>query len=238
MNNQRKDRAYKILVGQFSVLLLIVAISLYLIFYSQGLKINLKTFKIYKTGLLLIEADSLPDKVTINGENYTGKKQFFVNLLPGSYSVTVSKSGFVTWNKEVVIKRDLISSNQKVILFKENPEILTLTETSKIDLINAPNSILAENATDNMAFNDYEIWIGTKLVTRFSTPITNVKWHTDLEHILFQLGDEIRIIDSNGFNNTLLVKLSNNQSTKFQIGGRGSELYFLDSGEYKKAVIK
>jgi hypothetical protein len=86
--------------------------------------------------------------------------------------------------------------------------------------------------------NGYEIWVGEKLVTRFSEPILNVSWYPDLSHIIFQEGNEIRVIDKNGKNDTLLIKMNQSGPARFTVGGKGEELYFVDNGKYKVAKIR
>ena len=109
---------------------------------------------------------------------------------------------------------------------------------SKINYLNSPETPLAENARNKLAYNKYEIWTDDKLVTRFSEPIANVLWHPDYEHILYQENNQIRIIGKDGFNDTILANLLSSSSAKFMIGGQGRELYYIDNGQYKKAIIQ
>lgn len=238
MTNQRSKRLPKILLGQLLVAFIIIAIALSLIFYSQGWRVNFNTFKIYKTGLLLFDSSPAPDQIYIGNNDFKGKKGFTKNLLPGSYKIKANKSGYIEWSREIIIKPEMVSYFNNVILIKQNIISEELTDQSKIDFLNSPDTILVENAKDRLAFNKYEIWTENRLITRFSEAISNVKWYPDMLHIVYQKGDEIRIIDNDGFNDSLLVKLSSKEQTRFQIGGRGQEIYYFDSGAYKKAVIK
>lgn len=238
MTNQRSKRLPKIFLGQFLVAFVILIIALTLIFYAQGWRINFNTLKIYKTGLFLLSSSPIPDKIFIGNNEFNGKKEFTQNLLPGSYKVRALKNGYVEWSREITIKPEMVSYYNNVILIRQDIKVENLVDQSKIIFLNSPDTILVENAKDKLAFNKYEIWTDDRLITRFSEPISNVKWYPDMQHIIFQQGDEIRIIDNGGFNNILLVKLSSAEQTRFQIGGQGQELYFFDNGEYKKAIIK
>lgn len=238
MSNQRRNRIPQIVAGQLSVTLLIVIVSVILIFYAQGWRINLKNFKIYKTGLVYLMISPVPDKIFIENKEYKGKNEFYLNLVPGDYDIKVTKDGYVDWSKNIKIQEEIVTSEKNVVIFLEKPQISELTDQSKIDYLNSPDNALAENARNKLAYNKYEIWSDDKLVTRFSEPISNVVWYPDYEHILYQKNNHIGIIGKDGYNNINLVDLSSTTQTKFAIGGQGKELYFIDNGQYKKAIIQ
>lgn len=238
MSNQRRNRIPQIIVGQLSVALLIIMISLVLIFYSQGWRVNLKNFKIYKTGLVYLMISPVPDKIYIENKEYQGNNEFYKNLVPGDYDIRVIKDGYVDWVENIKIEEEMVSAEKNVMIFLSKPVISDLTDQSKIDYLNSPEISLAENARNKLAYNKYEIWSDDKLVTRFSEPIMSVSWYPDYEHIIYQKNNQIRIISKDGFNDTGLVNLSNSTPVKFMIGGQGKELYYIDSGQYKKAIIQ
>lgn len=225
-------------MGQLSVILLLAVISAVLIFYAQGWRINLKSFKIYKTGLVYLIVNPAPDKIYIENKEYKGKNEFYKNLVPGEYDIRVAKEGYVDWNCTIKIEAEIVSARKNIVMFLNRPHISDLTDQSKIDYLNLPDTSLVENARNKLSFNKYEIWTDDKLVTRFSEPILNVSWYPDYEHILYQKNNQIRVIDKNGFNDTILTNLSNSVAVKFLISGQGKELYYIDSGQYKKAIIQ
>lgn len=238
MIKSRRERIPQIIIGQLAVALLILIVATCLVFYAQGWRFNFKTFQIYKTGLLYLQVSPTPDSFVIANKKFGGKNKFAINLLPGSYQVKTLKDGYGDWNMEVSIEPEVVTSFSNIVLFTNNPKITTLSDQSKIAYLNSPDSNLAEKSQKDLTSNKYEIWSQGKLVTRFSQPISNVVWYPDLDHILFQQNDQIRIIDSQGFNNTLLVTLSTNQSTRFAVGNQGKELYYIDNDQYFMATIK
>jgi len=238
MSNQRRNRIPQILIGQLAVTLMIVIVSVSLIFYSQGWRINFKNFKIYKTGLVYLMINPTPEKIYIDNKEYGGKNEFYLNLIPGDYNIRITKEGYSEWTENIKISEEMVSSYKNVLLFSKNPSISTLTDQSKIDYLNSPDNSLAENARKKIAYNKYEIWTDDKLVTRFSVPIENVAWFPDYEHIVYQQANQIKVVDKDGFNENVLATLSGLNSTKFVIGGQGKELYFIDNGQYKKAIIQ
>lgn len=238
MSNQRRNRIAQILIGQLSVALLIVLISLALIIYSQGWRINFKNFKIYKTGLIYLMINPTPEKIYIGDKEFKGKNEFYLNLIPGDYTLKITKDGFNDWTENIKINEEMVLSYKNVLLFSKNPSVSELTDQSKIDYLNTPDNSLAENAKNKLAYNKYEIWTDDNLVTRFSEPIENVAWYPDYEHIIYQQGNQIKIVDKDGFNENILVNLSSLSSTRFVVGGKGRELYFIDNARYMKAVIQ
>ena len=238
MTKPRRERIPQILLGQLVVALVILVAATCLVFYAQGWRFNFKTFQIYKTGLLYFEVSPTPDSFTIGNKNYEGKSKFAINLLPGTYQAKAVKNGYGDWNMEVSIEPEMVTSFSNIVLFANNPKITTLSDQSKIACLNSPDSNLAEKSQKDLSSNKYEIWSEGKLVTRFSQPISNVVWYPDLEHILFQQNDQIRVIDSQGFNNALLVTLSINQPTRFAVGNQGKELYYIDNNQYFMAIIR
>lgn len=238
MSNQRRNRIPQIILGQLSVTLLIVVISVFLIFYAQGWRINFKNLKIYKTGLLYLVMNPVPDKIYVENKEYAGKNEFYQNLVPGDYDVRVVKNGYVDWIENIKVEAEMVSAQKNVLIFLAKPVVSDLTDQANIDYLNAPETSLAVNARNKLAHNKYEIWSDNKLVTRFSEPIENVSWYPDYEHILYQKNYQIRIIGKDGKNDTILTTLSSSTPAKFAIGGQGKELYYIDDGLYKKAIIQ
>ncbi|OQA02788.1 MAG: hypothetical protein BWY68_00917 [bacterium ADurb.Bin400] len=76
------------------------------------------------------------------------------------------------------------------------------------------------------------------MVARFSKPVIRAMWYPDLEHIVYQQGKQIRVMEKTGLNDTLLVELSSDSPTVFTIGNKGQELYYADNGEYYWTNIK
>jgi hypothetical protein len=237
-NNRRTKLLPKIILGQSFFALVITAIALGVIFYAQGERFDFKHLRIIKTGVLTI--DYLPDdaSVYLSGKLVAGGGNVVENITPGTYSVRISKPGYVTWNKTLRVESHSVNNFKKVFLVREKIESSELVDQSKISLLDSPIDVLASNASDSLIFNDYEIWVGTKLIARFSSKVNRAIWYPDLAHIVYQQGNEIRIIDLNGNYDTLLVTLTQANSTKFAIGNHGTELYYLDGGKYKLARIR
>jgi len=195
MSYNRKNTIIKTIIFQVTTAIIIALISLFLIYYVQGYRVDWKNMSLIQTGVMVLFTDPAPDRIVINGEEQEVDNELALSLTPGHYDV-------------------------------------------EIYLINAPDTTLVEFAPQELHSNGHEIWVNSNLVTRFSKDATNVKWYPDMAHIMYQMDDEIRIIEATGYNDTLLVKLSSDSLSRFAIGGKGKELYFTDNDLYFKAIIK
>ena len=154
---------------------------------------------------------------------YTGSKfntaAHSVNLTSGYYTARAERDGYTTWNSTFKIEPGIVSDFGSIVLFKNNIVTESLTDQSKINTLNVPVDTLANKNTSNPINNGSEIWLNNK-------------------HILYQIDNQIRIMDVDGSNNVLLVTLKNNSSTNYFVNYRGDELYYVDNNEYMLAKIR
>jgi len=193
----------------------------------------------YKTSVLALTVSPKADKIVLNNKEYEGKTYFAVNIPVGHYDLKVSKDGYKDWIMNLNAESENLYDYKDVKLFLSNPEISELTEQNKIDLVNSPESALVENAENDLFSNAYEIWIDGKLVTRFSEPISGVKWYSDMEHVIFAKNNSVYIMESTGFNCTELFQLENSTlGSRFVSGNRGRDIYFYNNDKYYRAKIR
>ena len=237
-NDRRTRRMGKIILGQLFAAIIITIISLSLIGYGLGYRLDSSNFKLVKTSVVYLEFSPRDVVVSVNNEKTTNASNFVQNIRPGLYNIILSKDGYIPWTMQLRADSGAVYDFRKIVLFNSNIKTDNLSDQSKINLINAPLDILAENSPGELSNSDYEIWIGDKLVTRFSEPVKSALWYPDLNHIVYQQSNQIRVIEIDGQNDTLLVTLTSAAKTKFVIGNRGSELYYLDGEQYKVATIR
>jgi hypothetical protein len=236
-NKPREFRLKEIFFGQSLVALIILLITLYLVIYGFGYKIDFKNRRVMHTGIIYITYYPRDAKVIISNADKGNSSPFDIALLPGNYDTRLKKDGYNTWVQNVSVSPDKVTSYKNVVLFKVNPEISVLTDKNSISSIDAPYDNLIKNPGGNLTSNNYEIWSGDRLITRFSKEISGVIWYPGMEYIGYQQGDEIRIIDKYGTNDNLLVKLSSANVTKYIFSWDGSSLLYKDGTDYKRAII-
>lgn len=238
MRNERHKRIKSILLGQFLVTLLIVTIALVLIFYAMGYRVNFKNHSITKIGVLSLAFVDHPDSITIDGEEHKNGNNFYISLSPGYYQVTAEKDGCYDWHSEYYIESGVVDKQENIIFVKKDIEIEETFDQGIINKINSPNTVLVTEDKRDLKYNDYEIWLGPDLITRYSEPLHNVKWFPGNNYIAFQMDDEIHLIDKYGKNDTTLVELENSSVTKYAFKSNGRELYYRDGSEYYIAKIR
>jgi len=237
-NDKRTKRLPQIITSQLIFTIIVVIVSLLLIAYGLGYRYDYKAFRVLKTGILVVQGP--PNDAVVHVNKTLGKlsqNKFSKSLAPGVYTVEVTKNNFVTWHESLRVESSSINLYDDVVLFLSAPIISDLTDTKKIAQLEAPEDILADSNND-FSVRGYEIWIGDQMTTRLSTPVLRAIRYTDMSHVVYQQGDEIRVIENNGGNDTLLVKLSSPAATKFVLGARGTELYYIDGEVNKMAVIR
>ncbi len=227
-----------IIVGQALVAIGIIFIASCLIFYTMGYRINFKNYTINKIGILSLNFADHPDKISIDGKEHKNGNNFYIDLTPGNYDVIASKAGHYDWNSSYLVKSGLVRKQNDIIFIKENPEVTETLDEEVINKLNLPNTSLISEDKQKLTSSDYEIWVNSKLITRYSELVYGVTWFPGNDYIAFQINDEIRIIDKFGENDTLLVELENSSITKFAFKGNGRELYYRDDSKYYVAKIR
>ncbi len=233
----RDQRLCEIIIGQGIVGLMIVVVSLWLIFWGFGYKINWQNMTIKHTGVIYLSYWPKDAEALISGQNKQRSSPYYSQVFPGYYEVAISKDNYQPWTASIKVEADKVYSFKNVVLFKIKPEIQALTDKDTISSIDAPFDSLIKNPQGDLVASAYEIWNGNTLVTRFSKPISGVIWYPGNEYIGFQQTDEIRIIEKNGTNDNLLVKLSSSNETKFIFSWDGSSLLYKNGDKYYKADI-
>ncbi len=237
-NNRRTKSIFKIFASQLAVALFVAALSLSILFYAEGYRFNYKNLKVSKTGVIALNSFPREATIKVNDKIKAKKTPFSENLLSGYYNVEILKAGYFSWTQSVMVEPELVKNFKNIVLFKEKPEIRSLTDQKTIKELNSPIDTLAVRSSNGLFQSDYEIWVDGDLITRFSEPIYRAIWYTDKQHILYQQGQEIRVIESTGTNDTLLISLSESFPTSFFTNDKGDQLYYKDGSEYKVAAVR
>src|SRR3989344_7697666 len=96
-----------ILFTTFLVLVLIGGIAIY---YARGYRIGIKenNITVSAQGLLVVNSDPTGAQVFVDNVLKTAKNNT-VSLIPGSYTITVTKEGYHLWEKTLSIEKETVT---------------------------------------------------------------------------------------------------------------------------------
>src|SRR5215467_5391833 len=94
-----------------SILIVLIAITVLVILYGKGYRLFVQHGEptISKTGILNLSSDPTGAQVYIDGHLTTATNNS-LNLNPGNYTVKIVKDGFLDWQKDFLIKREVVSN--------------------------------------------------------------------------------------------------------------------------------
>lgn len=105
----------------------IISVSLLIIFYGRGYRLDIKEKSVAPKGLLVANSQPNGASVFINGE-LTSATNTTITLDPGWYTVRLEKEGYSPWEKRLRIQGEVVSKTD-AILFPINPSLSPVTIT-------------------------------------------------------------------------------------------------------------
>jgi hypothetical protein len=127
----------------FALLLIFLAITPLIIFYSQGYRFDWKQWKVLETGGIYLKTSVPGANVYIDNKfsNRTGQILTYdfltQNLLPIKHNIKVEKPGYSSWEKNLLIQEKMVTQAY-IVLFPEKIELSSLAENIS-QIYNFPN---------------------------------------------------------------------------------------------------
>lgn len=171
-----------------------------LVTMATGYRYNPHTRTYQKTGMVII-TDPPRDSVFIMDGKRTGLRNTtrIPNVLPGIYRVQITKPGYISWEETIDVKPSFVVNLSNISLFRKEPHVIRDNQRY-LDLLPY------YNVPDNrVRIVEDELWVGTRFVSRFSEPPTNALLLPDGQHILYLRGHEMRVIETDGERDELLL---------------------------------
>ncbi len=232
----KKHRALNFLLVCF----IIVAISLiatYLIIIANGYKINLQAKKLEKTGMIYLKYEPRGAQVYLDGKVQANKNPLPIqNLSAKRYTIEVKKDLYNTWSKTTTVESGQVSNYENIVLFLQNPKIVGANDSEKQNLSNTEKTETTKS--NGLKIVGGELYWGDDLITRLSDSILTATFYTDKKHIVYQIKNEIRIMDLDGSNDFKLIELSDSDSSYWIFADSGKNMIYQDGQNIKKAEIK
>jgi len=115
--------------------LIFIVVGVYLTLIVQGFIFDFKTFQIIKTGSIFLDFQPT-NNVTlfVNGDkrkiqtSFLNEGALIKNLIPGTYHILLSRSGFQNWEKVLKVTSGLATPRTSIRLFSKEPPYKKLAE--------------------------------------------------------------------------------------------------------------
>lgn len=102
--------------------------------YALGYQIDYSTLKVYKTGILYINSNPAGAAIYLNGHLFSDVTPAQVEeLKPGAYKVEVRRDGFYPWERELVIRPNMVTRADRIVLFPVTQDMKVLGEREVAD---------------------------------------------------------------------------------------------------------
>ncbi len=142
----------KQLLFPFSVLTVLIIVTIIVVFFAQGYRINVGngTPQISKTGILVVTSKPDGAQVLINDELATATDNT-LDLTPGDYTIKIIKEGYFPWEKKLKITEKLVTKAD-ALLYPLAPKLESITTTGIIKpLLDPSNTKIAYQVASQSA---------------------------------------------------------------------------------------
>lgn len=86
--------------------------------YALGYKIDYAAFQVYKTGIMYLTSQPAGASIYINGKLHKDLTPAQIEeLKPGRYGIKIKRDGFYPWERELVVKPNMVTKAERIILF-------------------------------------------------------------------------------------------------------------------------
>ena len=122
------DKIMRAIAFYLAVVLFLVTLPI-LLSYSLGYHIDINALSAYKTGIIYINSNPQGASVYINGKPDPNPTPTQIeDLKPGTYKIQVKLEGFYTWEQELVVRPNMVTKADRIILFPTALEMKKIIE--------------------------------------------------------------------------------------------------------------
>jgi len=205
----------------------------FVVLVANGYRLEQNTWHLEKTGTIVLNGPSTGGKVNLDGTDVGGLPKSLKMLSAGRHEIIITKDNYQTWTKvfNVLPGRAVIVDN--LALFYQDPVILKVASPDKIS-VNVKNDFTTQRK--NLEIKGDEVYLGGKLVTRFSQMVLGAIYDPSINHLFVQVGNEIHAVNVENLNEFTLIKLQKPDPTTFSVSDK--ILYYFDGGELYQAVVR
>jgi len=222
-----------ILVACFTLFLATAPV---VVLYTAGYRYNAKKQAIEKVGILFIRSRPEGATIWLNEEKRRERSPSRLrNLLPGTYTVTVGREGYVAWSKRLPVESERTTFAEGIVLFldraSEPGDLSTLSDEERAQL-SRTDPRRSTHQDETVATDGFELWVeradgSREVITRVGEEIVAVLPYPAGPYLLYQTAREVHAVERDGRdgrNDTVLA--SGTGMRGMTVDARGSVLHF------------
>ncbi len=228
-----KGRVKFILLWIFLIISFLI-LAVILVFEAYGYRFNRQNWTLEPTGVIYIDGQPRHVDITVNGKTPrdTVLPVRFSKLLPGQYDIVLASPERQTWSKSFALSGGQAIEAKHIQLYLTAPK--PAKSERKLTIEELQKDFKSQKG--NLEIKNNEIWFNEKLMTRFGEKISGAILVNNRSNIIFQLGEEIRVMDIDGTNNVKLITLPVREDVAFAL--YADILVYAAGGEIFEAEIK
>ncbi len=208
----------RVLVFLLSTLVIGVA-GVIFIMYAKGYRLDGQTFTFAPNGILVANSQPTGAQIFINGE-LKGATNSTLPLHPGTYDIAIKKDQYITWNKRMVIEKEVVTQID-TFLFPAAPSLSAITFAGVFNPVISPDltKIAYGDKAGIWVIETFNFPIGFNREPRkiVDTDVTNAtwQWSPDSRELILKSGLSSYLLNATTFTDQgKLVNIAGAQETK------------------------
>jgi len=185
----------------FVCVFLFLLVAPFVIFYSQGYRINFETKKITKTGGIFLKIEPRQAEIYLN-EKLNKKTDLFFgsalieNLLPRKYKISIKKNGYQNWEKNLEVKEGLVTEAKNIILIPQSVNFQILSNNVNDYFLSPDEKKLVFKKEKESGWyltmfdlekNIESVLIEEKNISQKKADFSNLQWSPDSKKIILEV---------------------------------------------------
>lgn len=95
--------------------IIVPSVATLVFFYAKGYRLNSEEMTFSPNGILVVKSNPDGAQAYINGELKTATNNT-ISLLPGTYDISIKREGFLSWEKRIIIEKEVVTQIDAFLL--------------------------------------------------------------------------------------------------------------------------
>lgn len=227
------------IAGRLLLITAFLVVTLTVVAEGRGWRFNRRTFRLERTGTLVVRFQPEDATLLVNGRAVNKKSPVVIdNLIPGRFEARLEKPDFQPWSSSFTVEPERVVAEVDIVLFRTDPIVEPVSNEAEVRRYTELERLVPDLATDPTVKQKNEIWVSDELITRVAEPVLSARWLIERDYIIFQTGQEFRVVRLDGTNDVVVAGLATQGTSSLLPNRRGSEFLFRDGQALKRAVIR